>query len=118
MAQQTRKIGETDTSQDSPSASGQPQFHFVRLSHPSAHKRIVFRSVSESRARQFVMNRYPRGSEVYLEKPDGTTESYEHERAGEYGQDADQWQPFDPESYQPPEEVTPPGETAWADKEG
>jgi hypothetical protein len=99
-------------------ASSDPQYWFVRLSHPNAHKRIVFRSVSESRARAWLTGHFPRGSEAYLQKPDGTCESHEMERAGEFGQDADKWQPFDPETYQPPEEIAPPGESAWADKEG
>ena len=90
----------------------------VRLSHPHANKRIVFSSVSEKRARRFVANRFPRGEEAYLEAPDGTTEAYQHERTGPYGEDADQWAPFDPEAYQPPEEAAPPGEAAWADVEG
>jgi len=89
----------------------------VRLSHPLSNKRVVFSTVSETRARKFIANRFPRGSEAYLEGPDGTTESYEHERQGPYGEDAEQWAPFDPEAYKPPEEAEPPGQSAWADVE-
>src|ERR1700751_2581129 len=76
----------------------------VRLSHPRDNRRTVFSTISESRARRHIANRFPRGSEAYLEAPDGTTESYEHERQGSYGEDADQWAPFDPDAYVPPEE--------------
>jgi hypothetical protein len=89
----------------------------VRLSHPHENKKIVFSSISEDRARRFVANRYPRGEEAYLESPGGKYESYQHERTGPYGEDADQWAPFDPEAYIPPEEASPPGEAAWADVE-
>jgi hypothetical protein len=98
--------------------SSEPQFFKVRLSHPVANKRVVFRSVSEKRARQFVQNRYPRGSEAYLETPDGKFESHEFERAGDNGTDADAWATFDPEAYRPPEEAVAPGQSAWADVEG
>jgi hypothetical protein len=90
----------------------------VRLSHPRDNKRTVFSSISENRARQFIVNRFPRGEEAYLELPDGSTEAYQHERTGPYGEDMEKWQPFDPEAYQAPEEVLPPGESAWADVEG
>jgi hypothetical protein len=90
----------------------------VRLSHPIERRKVVFSSVSEKRARAFVSNRYPRGEEAYLEAPDGTTQSYQHERTGPYGEDAEQWAAFDPDKYVPPEEAVPPGESAWADQEG
>jgi hypothetical protein len=90
----------------------------VKLSHPLDRRKQVFSTVSESRARNFIANRYPRGEEAYLEGPDGTTESYQAERAGPYGEDMDQWQPFDPDSYKPPEEQEPPGQSAWQDVEG
>jgi hypothetical protein len=89
----------------------------VRLSHPRDNKRTVFSSISESRARRHIVNRFPRGDEAYLEGPDGTTEAYAHERQGPYGEDVDQWAPFDPDAYVPPEEQPPPGESAWADVE-
>jgi hypothetical protein len=96
----------------------EPQFYKVILSHPDLNGRVVFRSVSESRARAWVENHFPRGSEAYLEAPDGTMESYEAERQGEHGQDADSWASFDPSEFQPVSQVAPPGDTPWADKEG
>ena len=94
-----------------------PQRWKVRLSHPLENKRVVFSSVSENRARRFLQNRYPRGEEAYLELPAGVTESYQHERTGPRGEDASQWDAFDPAAYIPPEEAAPPGESAWADVE-
>lgn len=89
----------------------------VKLSHPLERKKVVFSSISENRARRFVQNRYPRGEEAYLEAPDGTTQSFQQERTGPKGEDAEQWMAFDPETYTPPEEQAPPGEAAWQDVE-
>jgi hypothetical protein len=94
-----------------------PGRFMVKLSHPDERKKTVFSSISEKRARRFISNRYPRGEEAYLELPDGSTESYQHEREGEKGEDADQWTAFDPDSWLPPNEAPPPGEAAWADVE-
>jgi hypothetical protein len=100
-------------------SSGPPTERYkVKLSHPLSHRKTVFNTVSERRARAFIANRFPRGEEAYLELPDGSTESYAAERAGPYGEDMDQWQPFDPDTYKPPEEQDPPGQSAWADVEG
>lgn len=98
-------------------AKGPDRFK-VKLTHPLERQRTVFSSVSEKRARRFIQNRYPRGEEAYLELPDGTTQSYQHEREGEHGEDSDLWAAFDPSSWIPPEEAAPPGESAWADVEG
>jgi hypothetical protein len=100
------------------SASPPTERYKVRLSHPTERKRTLFSSVSENRARKFLTNRFPRGEEAYLELPDGSTESYQQERTGPYGEDAEQWASFDPEAYVPPEEASPPGQSAWADVEG
>ena len=108
-------ITKTTTDEGSGTSTGR---YKVRLTHPQERRRIVFSSVSESRARQHIVNRYPRGTEAYLEGPDGKTEHYEHERQGEYGADADKWGPFDIEKYQPPEEVEPTVSSDWADREG
>jgi hypothetical protein len=118
--------GATTSSSPRPSAktttsdkSGPPSDRWrVRLSHPSERRAVVFSSVSEARARRHIQNRYPRGTEAYLEGPDGTTEAYQHERTGPYGEDADPWAPFDPDAYKPPEEQEAPGEAAWADVGG
>lgn len=93
-------------------------WYYVKNTHPDLHKRIKYRSVSEKRARAWLIAHYPRGSEAYLELPDGTTEHYEHERSGDYGMDIEQWVPFDPDSWIPPDTQAPPGESAWSDKEG
>ena len=93
-------------------------WYLVKLTHPNHNKKIVFRSVDENRARGFIEKRFPRGSEAYLEHPDGSTENYEHERQGEFGVDQPRWATFDPNSWVAPDTQAPPGETAWADKEG
>jgi hypothetical protein len=95
-----------------------PAFHFVRVSHPASNKRIVFRSTSERRARQWLMNRAPRGEEFHLLKPDGTCESYVIGRLNDDGTDAEEWQDFDPEAYIPQEQQLPPGSAGWPDVEG
>jgi len=102
----------------STTVSDAPEFYKVKLSHPNHNRRTVFRSISEQRARMFVQNRYPRGSEAYLEHPDGTTEHYEAERQGDNGMHADQWASFDPDSWVPQDQAPPPGDSVWADKEG
>lgn len=110
MADETATKTEAETQQ--------PGRWKVRLSHPNERKKTVFSSVSETRARTYIINHFPRGSEAYLEAPDGSTQSYEHERQGENGQDAERFAEFDPDSYQPVEEQSPPGTSAWADVEG
>lgn len=95
-----------------------PPFFLVRLTHPDTRNKLIFRSVSEKRARAYLTRFFPRGSEAYLELPDGSMEHHEMERSGEFGTDADVWAPFNPASWQPPSEIVPPGESAWADREG
>jgi len=95
-----------------------PQWTKVVATHPKLMGQVMFRSISESRARTWLENHYPRGSEAHLVLPDGSAESYESERRGENGVDADRWQPFDPESWVPIEQAPPPGDSEWADKEG
>jgi hypothetical protein len=94
-----------------------PELWHVRVSHPISNKRIVFRSTSERRARQWLMNRSPRGEEFHLVRPDGGFESYVTGRMNEDGSDADEWQPFDPEAYIPHEMQLPPGSSGWPDIE-
>ena len=109
---------ETDsTKNNDQQASSDPGWYKVRSSFPDDRKRILFQSVSETRARRYVQNRFPRGEEAYLEKPDGSFWSYQHERQGEHGTDTEQWQVFDPESWKPPAEAEPPGQSVWADRE-
>ena len=94
------------------------QWYKVKLSHPHHHGQVVFRSLSERRAKAWLQNRYPRGSEAYLEYPDGRTMAYEHERQGENGTDVELWDSFDPEAWIPPDTQAPPGDSVWADREG
>jgi hypothetical protein len=98
--------------------SKDPGWYRVVSSFPQDQGKVLFRSVSETRARRYLTNRFPRGSEAHLRLPDGSHEHYEHERQGEHGQDAEQWAPFDPESWKPPAEQEPPGQSAWGDVEG
>ena len=106
----------TDTA--AKTAPAKPKFWLVKLTHPNHHDRIVFRSISEQRAKAFVENRYPRGSEAYLESPDGKTFHHEAERTGELGTHADTWAEFNLEAWVPPDQQPPPGDSEWADKEG
>jgi hypothetical protein len=94
------------------------QWYLVKLTHPNHNAKVVFRSVSQNRAENFLMKRFPRGSEAYLVHPDGTTYHYEAERQGDLGKDSDAWAEFDPSSWIAPAEQAPPGENAWSDKEG
>ena len=110
--------GKQDTAKAAGDKGGPPTVRFkVRSSFPTDNKRVLFSTVSEKRARRFVENRFPRGEEAYIELPDGSTEAFQMERAGPYGEDMEQWAPFDPESWVPPAEQEPPGESAWADIE-
>lgn len=90
----------------------------VVLTHPQEQGRVVFSSVSESRAKQHIVNHFPRGSEAHLVTPDGKTLSYEAERTGDQGQDADKWADFDPSSYQVPSQTPVAGENEYADRNG
>jgi hypothetical protein len=95
-----------------------PEWFRVVLTHPSMNGRIVFRSLSEKRARKWVEDHFPRGSEVHLVSPAGKTESFEAERTGEHGADVPQWADFNPEDWVPAAQAPPPGQDEWADKEG
>ena len=108
-----------DTKQDSTAKKAdEPQRYKVVSSHALDMGKVLLSSISEKRARAFVQNRFPRGEEAYLVNPDGSTESFQQERTGPHGEDAEQWQPFDPASWKPPAEQAPPGESAWVDVEG
>lgn len=91
----------------------------VRLAHPDDRKRVVFSSVSEQRARNHVVNKYPRGTTAYLEGPDGRTQEYAAGRLDpDTGIETDEWADFDPDSYSPSALATAPGNSEWADTEG
>lgn len=115
----TAKQPEKQPAKPAKKESSEPGRWQVRVSHPVSNKRVVFSSISERRARQWLMNRAPRGEEMYLESPDGETESYVIGRQeGEYGDDADEWQPFNPDDYMPQDVTVPPGTAGWPDVEG
>jgi hypothetical protein len=105
-----------DKSDDQPRDSA-GRFKVV-LTHPQDQGRVVFSSVSETRAKQHIANHFPRGSEAHLVTPDGNTLSYESERVGENGADADPWADFDPASYQVPSQAVVAGQDQYADRNG
>ena len=114
----TKEPTTRDDETAAPSAdSGKPQFWRVISSFPQDDGRVLFRSVSEKRARAWLERHVPRGEEAHLKTPSGDFESYHAERAGPHGEDMDQWQPFDPDSWKPPAQQEPPGDSAWADVE-
>jgi hypothetical protein len=117
MANTTTKTEDTATTRDDETSSA-PKFYRVISSFPLDHERVLFRSISEKRARGWLERHIPRGEEAHLKLPDGTFESYVVERHGPHGEDMDSWQPFDPASWKPPAEQEPPGDSAWADVEG
>jgi hypothetical protein len=94
-----------------------PKFYMVKVSNPVSNGRIVFRSVSQKRAMAWVEAHCPRGSEFYLEAPNGDIMSYEQERTGEKGTDVDQWAEYDPSQYVSPELNVPGQADAWSDAE-
>lgn len=92
-----------------------PQYYTVMDS--LTQNRVHFRSVSEKRARAWVEAHMPRGSDHYLQYPNGETWAYEQERTGERGADLDPWQPFDPSTYVRPEQGGLLAPDEWADAE-
>jgi hypothetical protein len=82
-------VSTLSTESTAPVKASDLDWYKVRLTHHIHNRKVLFRSVSEKRARKFVENRFPRGSEAYLELPDGSEEHYEHERQGEMGTDVE-----------------------------
>lgn len=93
------------------------EFYRVISSFPRDDGRVLFRTISEKRARAWLERHVPRGEEAHLKLPDGSFESFVVERHGPRGEDMDSWQPFDPTTWRPPAEQEPPGDSAWADVE-
>lgn len=107
-----------ETGTDVPPAKN-PGWWKVRCTHPINNNRTVFRSLSERRARDWLVKRCPRGEEFHLESPDGILYSYNENRLNDDGSDADVWGIFDPEEWAPPGNSTPPpGSAGWPDQEG
>ena len=120
MSVETTAPGPTDDPPVKEEPKGKDGYAWFKvvLTHPNNNRKVVFRSLSEKRARSFIEKRYPRGSEAHLEQPDGSTESYERERVGDQGIEEEPWGAFDPDSWMPVDQNAPPGENAWSDKEG
>jgi hypothetical protein len=96
--------------------AGPARFKVV-VSDPNAMDRTLFSSVSKKRARSYVEQHCPRGQHFFLLNPDGTMESYEHERhsGGPQGEDIEAWQAFDRDAYSSPELNPVNTNDPWAD---
>lgn len=97
--------------------NGGPPRYKVVVSNALAGDRVLFSSVSKNRARAWVENNCPRGSHFFVLGPDGSMESYEHERhsGGPQGEDIDPWQEFDRDAYQAPSLEPVNTHDPWAD---
>jgi hypothetical protein len=103
--------------QSNGSKAGPPRFKVV-VSDPAANGRVLFSSVSKSRAKTYVEQKCPRGQHFHVAGPDGELLGYEAERAtgvGPDGEDLDMWQEFDPEAYSSPELNPVNSHDPWAD---
>lgn len=98
-------------------ASKVPDRYKVVVSNKTFGDRILYSSVSKSRARKFVEDKCPRGQHFHVQNPDGSMESYEAERAsgGPQGEDVEMWQPFDRDAYQAPDLSPVNTSDPWAD---
>jgi hypothetical protein len=94
-----------------------PARYKVVVSFKGAGDRVLFSSVSETRAKRYIEQNCPRGSHFFLLAPDGSMSSFEHERntGGPKGEDVETWQPFDREAYQAPELTPVNTNDPWAD---
>jgi hypothetical protein len=98
--------------------AGAPPRYRVVVSNKMSGDRVLFSSVSQTRAKKWIENHCPRGSHFFLLGPDGSTSSYEAERStgmGPNGEDIDTWQPFDREAYQAPDLSPVNSNDPWAD---
>jgi hypothetical protein len=91
-----------------------PRFKVI-VSNNMAGDRVLFSSVSENRAKTWIEGHCPRGSHFFLLAPDGTMTSYEAERTGAQGEDADPWAVFDRAEYQAPSLAPVNTNDPWAD---
>jgi hypothetical protein len=103
--------------QSESASNASPPRYKVVVSLKTAGDRVLFSSVSKSRAQRWIEDHCPRGSHFHLVDPDGVTTSYEHERltGGAKGEDLDAWQPFDRDAYQAPELAPVDANNPWAD---
>jgi hypothetical protein len=99
-------------------AGGPPRWRVV-VANKMAGDRVLFSSVSERRARAHIERTCPRGSHHFLLAPDGSMESYEHERLtglDDNGKDLESaWAPFDRDAYQAPDLSPVNTNDPWAD---
>lgn len=100
-----------------PASSAPARYKVVESLQRGGADRVFFTSVSKARAKAFIERNCPRGSHFHLLNPDGTMESYEHERntGGPQGEELDAWQPFDRDAYQAPELTPTSAADPWAD---
>lgn len=112
-----RKAAEYDKIVAAQKAAEGPERFKAIVSLKGNGDRTLMTSVSKKRVQKWIENHCPRGQHIFLLCPDGSMESYEHERqsGGARGEDVDMWQEFDRESYQAPS--LDPVNTAdpWAD---
>jgi hypothetical protein len=92
-----------------------PARYKVIVSNNMTGDRVLFSSVSENRAKAWLVSHCPRGSHFFLRTPDGQELSYEAERAGAQGEDADPWAEFDRAEYQAPTLAPVNTNDPWAD---
>jgi hypothetical protein len=94
-----------------------PARYRVVVSNKIAGDRVLFSSTSQKRARAYVERNCPRGQHFFVLAPDGSMESYEHERhtGGTRGEDVEVWQTFDRDAYQAPDLSPVNTNDPWAD---
>lgn len=93
---------------------GGPRYKVI-VSNNMAGDRVLFSSVSENRAKAWIEGHCPRGSHFFLLAPDGSMSSYEAERTGVQGEDAESWAAFDRDEYQAPSLAPVNSNDPWAD---
>lgn len=96
-------------------AANTPARYKVIVSNNMAGDRVLFSSLSETRAKAWLEGHCPRGSHMFLLSPDGSMLSYEAERTGVQGADADAWAEFDRDAYQAPTLAPVSQNDPWAD---
>lgn len=111
MARKAQAYDEANAKKDGP-----PRFRVV-VSLKTYGDRTLFSSVSEKRAKKWIVDHCPRGSHFFLLAPDGTMYAYEDERnsGGPQGEELEPWFVFDREAYQAPELAPVNVHDPWAD---
>jgi hypothetical protein len=96
-------------------AAKAPPRYKVIVSNNMTGDRVLFSSLSEKRAKAWIEGHCPRGSHFFLLAPDGSMQSYEAERTGVQGEDAEPWAEFDRDAYQAPTLAPINTNDPWAD---